>query len=87
MAVGPGRKRRADSPYVTQAAQLAALLRARRLQADLTQEQLATRAGIALSTLRKIETGQVIEPGYFTILAVLQVLGISAVELNASGSQ
>jgi hypothetical protein len=31
-------------------------------------------AGVALSTLRKIETGQVIEPGYFTILAILSVL-------------
>ena len=87
MAVGPGRKRRADSRYAVQAAHLAAQLRARRLRADLTQEQLAARAGIALSTLRKIETGQVVEPGYFTILALLQVLGISAGELNANGSQ
>jgi transcriptional regulator with XRE-family HTH domain len=87
MAVGPGRKRRADSRYAVQAVQLAIQLRAQRLQADLTQEQLAAQAGIALSTLRKIETGQVVEPGYFTILAMLQVLGISANELNASGSR
>ncbi len=87
MAVGPGRKRRADSRYVVQAAQLAAQLRAQRLQADLTQEQLAAQAGIALSTLRKIETGQVVEPGYFTILAMLQVLGEIRERADTSGSR
>jgi len=72
---------------VVQAAQLAAQLRAQRLQADLTQEQLAAQAGIALSTLRKIETGQVVEPGYFTILAMLQVLGEIRERADTSGSR
>jgi len=31
--------------------------------------------------LRKIETGQVTEPGYFTIMALMQVLGISPHQL------
>lgn len=42
---------------------------------------LASRAGVALSTLRKIETGAITEPGYFTILAILSALGISLPEL------
>ena len=84
MTVGPGRKKRAVSRYATQAADLAARLRTQRLRAELTQEQLAARAGVALSTLRKIETGQVVEPGYFTILALLGVLEIPAQEPDAS---
>ena len=48
----------------------------------MTQQELATRAGVALSTLRKIETCQITEPGYFTILAIANALGISLQELN-----
>ena len=82
MAVGPGRRRRADSGHAAHAAQLAAQLRDCRLRSALTQEQLAARAGVALSTLRKIETGKITEPGYFTILAILSALGISPQELG-----
>ena len=32
-------------------------------------------AELAVATVRKIETGAVIEPGYFTILALQQALG------------
>ena len=71
----PGRRRRADSPYAEQAARLAAWLRYRREQAQLSQQQLAARAELAVATVRKIETGAVIEPGYFTILALQQALG------------
>ena len=71
----PGRRRRADSPYADQAARLAAWLRDRREQAQLSQEQLAARAQVAVATVRKIEKGVVIEPGYFTVLALMQALG------------
>jgi len=72
----PGRRRRADSRYVEQAERLAAWLRDQREQADLSQEQLAARAQVAVATVRKIEKGIVIEPGYFTVLALLQALGV-----------
>jgi transcriptional regulator with XRE-family HTH domain len=71
----PGRKRRADSRYAEQAARLSAWLRNRREQAQLTQEQLASQAQVSLATVRKIEKGIVVEPGYFTILALQQALG------------
>ena len=71
----PGRRRRADSPYADQAARLAAWLRNRREQAQLSQEQLAARAQVAVATVRKIEKGVVVEPGYFTVLALMQALG------------
>ena len=41
----------------------------------MSQEELASRAAVAVSTVRKIETGIVIEPGYFTVLALLEALG------------
>jgi transcriptional regulator with XRE-family HTH domain len=74
MTVSRGRSKRADSRYAPQAAELAARLRTLRVRAELTQEQLALRAGVAVSTLRKIETGKITEPGYFTILAILHGL-------------
>jgi len=71
----PGRRRRADSLYAAQAERLAAWLRDLREHAGLTQEQLAARARVAVATVRKIETGAVVEPGYFTVTALLHALG------------
>ena len=45
------------------------------MQAGLSQEQLAARAQVAVATVRKIEKGAVIEPGYFTVLALMHALG------------
>lgn len=73
--VGPGRSRRAESRYVEQARRLSAALRALREQAGLSQEQLAARAELSVATVRKIETAAVVEPGYFTVLALIQALG------------
>jgi len=42
----------------------------------MSQEQLAARAQVAAATVRKIEKGVVIEPGYFTVLALMQALGV-----------
>jgi transcriptional regulator with XRE-family HTH domain len=71
----PGRRRRADSRYAEQAGRLAELLRDRRTQAGMSQEQLAGRAHVAVATVRKIEKGVVVEPGYFTVLALMRALG------------
>jgi len=45
------------------------------MQAGMSQEQLAGRAHVAVATVRKIEKGVVIEPGYFTVLALMHALG------------
>ena len=82
MPVTPGRKRRADSPYAEQAAQLARRLRELRQDAGMTQEKLAAQAGIATSTLRKIEAGAIVEPGYFTICALMGALGVPPAQLG-----
>jgi transcriptional regulator with XRE-family HTH domain len=72
--VRPGRRRRADSRYIAQAARLAVRLRDLREGAGMTQEQLAARAEVAVATVRKIETSVVVEPGYFTVMALLNAL-------------
>lgn len=70
----PGRRKRAESRYAQQALQLAARVRALRDQHGLTQQELAARAQVAIGTVRNIETATVVEPGYFTVLALLEAL-------------
>ncbi|MGN9805594.1 helix-turn-helix domain-containing protein [Micromonospora sp. L32] len=67
-----------------QAQVLARRLRSVRVQKGLTQEQLAVRAQVAVSTLRKIESGRVVEPGYFTMLSIAAALEIEIQELGQS---
>jgi len=74
--VPAGRARREESRFREQAQVLAARLRTVRTDRGLTQEQLAGRARVAVSTLRKIESGRVVEPGYFTVLSLADALGI-----------
>ncbi|MFY1668543.1 helix-turn-helix domain-containing protein [Plantactinospora sp. WMMB334] len=76
-----GRARRENSRFRDQAEVLAARLRTLRAHSGLTQEQLAGRAQVAVSTLRKIESGRVIEPGYFTMLSIANALGVDLREL------
>jgi transcriptional regulator with XRE-family HTH domain len=60
---------------------LAARLRSLRELAGMTQEQLATRAQVPLATLRAVERGRVVNPGHFTVMAMLGVLGAEAEDL------
>jgi transcriptional regulator with XRE-family HTH domain len=82
LSVKRGRRRRADSRYAAQAARLAEYLRARREAQGISQERLAADATVGLSTVRKIETGAVVEPGYFTVLAIMSALGISPADVT-----
>ncbi|WP_030453522.1 helix-turn-helix domain-containing protein [Herbidospora cretacea] len=54
---------------------LGALLRQAR--GDRSMTEVAATAGISPETLRKIETGRVPTPAFFTIAALAAVLGIS----------
>jgi transcriptional regulator with XRE-family HTH domain len=82
MAARPGRRSRANSRYAMQAVELARRLRQLRETAGITQERLAAQAGVGIATVRKIETGMVLEPGYFTVMALIAVLGASPAELE-----
>jgi transcriptional regulator with XRE-family HTH domain len=48
----------------------------------MTQERLAYATGLSLSTVRKIETGEVVEPGFFPVMAILAVLDIEPSQLD-----
>ena len=54
---------------------LGALLRAARGPASLGE--VATAAGISVETLRKIESGRIPTPAFFTVVALARVLGLS----------
>lgn len=74
--VPPGRAKREESRFREQAVTLAGRLRALRTDRGMTQEQLASRAQVAVSTVRKIESCRVVEPGYFTVLSIAAALGV-----------
>lgn len=82
MAASRGRRSRADSRHASRAARLAARLREFRIDTGLTQERLACQAGVAIATVRKIETGAVVEPGYFTVMALIEALGVRPDDLR-----
>jgi transcriptional regulator with XRE-family HTH domain len=80
--VQAGRAKREDSRFREQAAALAQKVRSVRLARGLTQEQVAGRAQVAVSTLRKIESGRVVEPGFFTMVEIAEVLDLPLTDLN-----
>lgn len=70
----PNRATRENSPYRERSERLIEALRAARLGADLSQQELAERARVSIGTVRAIETGRTVEPGYFTVLALAETL-------------
>ncbi|AQA23685.1 hypothetical protein BTZ20_5681 [Rhodococcus sp. MTM3W5.2] len=54
---------------------LGELLRGARGEASMVE--VALDAGISVETLRKIETGRIATPAFFTVAALAQVLGLS----------
>ncbi|MGH3767888.1 MAG: helix-turn-helix domain-containing protein [Pseudonocardiaceae bacterium] len=70
----PNRPTRTSSPHRQEAAQLTELLRNRRGELGLSQQELAVRAGLSIGTVRAIESGRTIDPGLFTIIKVVDAL-------------
>jgi len=62
------------------AAQLGKIVREARDRLERTQEQVAQDAGVALSTLRRLEAGKTPEPGLFNAARIARALKI---ELSA----
>lgn len=54
---------------------LGAAIAAARQARGRTQEEVASSAEVALSTLRKIETGQTPDPSFFTVAGVARAIG------------
>jgi transcriptional regulator with XRE-family HTH domain len=49
-----------------------------------SMEKVSRAAGISLETLRKVETGRIPTPAFFTVAAVARVLGLSMDELAST---
>ena len=52
-----------------------------RRRAMLTQEQLAQKSGVALTTINRIETATVEDPHFSTLRKLARALGVEAREL------
>ncbi|WP_298944635.1 helix-turn-helix transcriptional regulator [uncultured Microbacterium sp.] len=65
---------------------LASSVRQVRRKARLTQEALAQRAGISISTVRNLEQGVVVDPGVFQVAAIARALETSIDELLSETS-
>jgi len=76
----PGRRKREESRHLEQSSRLSDAFRKARREQDLSQQELATRASVAIGTVRAVESGRVVEPGFFTVLALARVLGVDAVK-------
>jgi DNA-binding phage protein len=55
----------------------------RHARGDRSMVQVAAQAGISVETLRKIETGRIPTPAFFTVLAVADAVDMPLDELRA----
>jgi predicted Abi (CAAX) family protease len=69
----------AGKPLTAGLLSLAGRLRGLRESAGITQQRLAARAYVCIATVRKIETGPVVQAGYFIVQALLAATGTSRV--------
>lgn len=72
---------RENSPHREAARFLSASLRDARARAGMSQQALAAKSAVSIGTVRAIETSTVIEPGFFTIVALAAALNIELVSL------
>lgn len=77
----PNRATRSESRYAEQAGQLAEIVRKARQDQRISQQELATRAGISVGAVRALESKRTVEPGYFTVQVLANVLKIPAADL------
>jgi transcriptional regulator with XRE-family HTH domain len=53
----------------------------RQARGDRSMVEVAAAAGVPVETLRKIESGRIPTPAFFTVAALAAALGVSLVEL------
>ncbi|MEU0529418.1 helix-turn-helix domain-containing protein [Amycolatopsis tolypomycina] len=56
----------------------------REARADRSMVDVAAEAGISVETLRKIETGRIPTPAFFTVTAIADAVGLPLDELRAA---
>jgi transcriptional regulator with XRE-family HTH domain len=52
-----------------------------RVNADVSQTQLSERSGVSLTTLQRIERGEITNPGIRSLVAIAEALGCTVDEL------
>lgn len=67
-----------------QGERLAASIRSRRHDRDLSAESMARAADLSVDTVRRIERGAVPNPGFFTVAAMARVLELDLDGLAAA---
>lgn len=82
----PNRRRREQSKYLQEAKQLSELLRVSRQRLGLSQEAVAREADVSVNTVRNVESGRAVEPGYFTVLAIADAVGAALEDLARPGA-
>lgn len=71
-----GRVRREMSPHRSAAAALRNVVKERRTELGLSQQAVAVRAGVAIGTVRALESGRTVDPGLFTVITIVEALGL-----------
>jgi transcriptional regulator with XRE-family HTH domain len=69
-----GRKKGSDHPCAHLAPALGRRLRRAREDRNTTRDKLGSDAGIAVSTIAKLESGRITEPGFFTVWVICRAL-------------
>lgn len=77
----PNRKTRTECTHRDQAAALRALLRQARNDRNMSQQDLATGAGVSVGTVRALEGNRTVDPSFFTVLAIARYLGVRPEQL------
>lgn len=73
----PGRKPKNANQFLDDARRLAEVVRTARENLPISQEALMARPGLgSVSWLSKLERGEITEPGFFPVLALLRELGL-----------
>ncbi len=65
--------------------QLGQIIKQARKETGMTQDDLSDKAGLAYSTLAKIEQGAIKAPSFFTVYALSEALGLQIGELLGAG--
>jgi transcriptional regulator with XRE-family HTH domain len=80
----PNRPKRELSPHRAAAAALGERIRATREGRQMSQQQLAGLAAVAIGTVRALEGARSVDPSFFTVLALARALDLDVGDLAAT---
>lgn len=80
----PNRRKREHVPHRDSAARLGAYLRDARESRQLTQQQLADLASVAIGTVQALERKRSVDPSLFTVIALARALSLDLPDVLAT---